>query len=242
MAGWLFRARRCERRAPAPGEAGNSVFGDRCLRAPGEHHVGRSASNDLGRVADGIGRGRAGGDQARDRPEEVVLDGGQASRHVRDQLRDASRGHPICPPAVHRADLLRKRFHPAEPTPKHHPGSGSGLVVWPVSNPCLGHCFPGGDQKELTDAVESPDLFSLEVVLWVVTLHLRGDSGSHRRGVEPGDGPNSGTAFGDRLPERVDVVADGRDDPHARNDHPSTGIATKALGRGHPYFRPLVSC
>jgi hypothetical protein len=104
-------------------EPGDTVGGDGGFRSSRQHDVGCSPPDQLGGVADGVSRCRTGGDDTTHRPEQVVFDGGQTSRHVGDDLGNPGGADSIGTPVEHQGHLVDERTHPSEAGADHHPGS-----------------------------------------------------------------------------------------------------------------------
>ncbi len=208
--------------SPGLGECGDAEGRDRGLGSAGDHHVGGATTDQLGTVADGVGGSRAGGDDARDRSQQIVLDRSQPGRHVGDDTRDTGGAHPIRAALVEDGYLLDERAHPTEARPDHHAGPRRLGVVLGVGDPRLFQRLTHRDQEELGEAVDSAHLSLLEVLLRLPA----GDLGRDRRpialGVEEGDLTDTGPPGQHRLPGGTGILPDRSDRPEPGDDHPSS--------------------
>ena len=174
-------------------EAGHAERVDHAVRAAGEHHVGVAAADDLGRLADRLRAGGAGGQAVGVRapgPEEA---GQVAGGRVRLLLGLADRVERAASPWRVKADGVdlavagrlvdearRTGGSPAAPRPsrgRRRTACGRGPVV--VSRPewSIGH--PGGGEGELrVPAVLVPAVGVVDVVGQVGSRSPRRRSGS----------------------------------------------------------------
>src|SRR5471032_2287652 len=74
---------------------------------------------------------------------------------------------------------------------------------------------------ELDEAPHLLDLFFLDVVGWVETLHFSRDPAGEGRWIELGDGRNPALAHADGLPGRFRAYAERRQQPDAGHYHSS---------------------
>src|SRR5690606_18385950 len=83
---------------------------------------------------------------------------------------------------------------------------------------CIVERQAGGGHGELGKPVEPPRPPLLDMVGGMEVVHLRGNAGAERSGVEPGDAPHRRGSPPESLPERLHARTDGGDGADAGDE------------------------
>ncbi len=101
-------------------EGGDADRRDAALGAAGEHRDGVAAPDHLGRLADGVGAGGAGGDGGEVRPARVDLDRDVAGGDVGDELRDEEGADAVRALVEEHLELVVAGVQPADARADDH--------------------------------------------------------------------------------------------------------------------------
>ena len=212
-------------------EAGHAERVDHAVGPAREHHVGVAPADDLGRLADRLRAGGAGGQAVGVRPpgaeDPGQVAGGRARLLLglvdRVQLLEALAGEAggvDLPVARRGVDELDEPGEVLLPLARAEVDAEPRAVeVRRRLQPRVVDRHPGGGDGELgVPAVLAPAVGVGDVVGQVEALGLGGDPGREAGGVEQRDRADAAPPFLERGPGRLQVAADRGDHPHPRHD------------------------
>ena len=192
-------------------EAADGELDDHRLGAAGHHHVGAAGADKVHRVADRVGRGRAGGGEDVAGALRAERDRHVAGALVGDELGDGERREPVGSLVEEGAERI---FSHLEPADAHAEDGGHAVHVGLLLGAEAGVApsLVGRRHRVLRELRHVPRLALLqepraERVL-LEALHLRRNLAGAARGVELGYAADAGLAGLHRLPGRVLAVAD----------------------------------
>ncbi len=198
------------------------------LEATGDDDVGRVTRDQLGGLADGRAAGCAGGGHREVGPACAEGHRDHAGRAVGQEVRDQSRRDAAWPFRVEDGLLFDHHVSAAHTGAEDH--SDARRVLGRHVEAGVGHRLLRGRQRVDRGALELPKLLAIDVRFRVEVRELTGDWIFVGRGVERLDGADAGAAGGEALPRRLDVVADGRQQPEARHDNSAHEISRGSRG------------
>ena len=224
---------------------------DHAVDAAREHHVGGPIPDQLRRLADRLGTGRACGQAREVRPPSPESGGEVACGRPRLLLGLEDRVEDLDPPSreapgVNPALLGRPPDEVDEPGEVRGPFARAEVDAEP-----RGVDLPAIEQPGLTDGLRRdrqcdprvpteplpPRRLVPEVPRQVEPLQLGGDPSREGAGVEPGDRADPAAPLAEGLPRRGHVEAHRSGHAHPRHHHPPTRVDHRPL----PPF-PVRSC
>jgi len=167
------------------GEGGDRDLTDPRLGAPGDHHVGVAAADDVERVADGVVAAAAGAHRRVVRPARIGVDRHEPGAHVRDERGHQERTNPLNAQVVRLDHVPDHGVDATDPRADDHAGSlGQRLVDDRVGDTGVGQrldrCGPG----EVHVPIVAADLLLGHHQLGLEVPHLPGDLRVKARRVE----------------------------------------------------------
>src|SRR5205807_1923122 len=167
--------------------------GDRGLGATRDHGDRVAPLDDLGRLADAVGAGRAGADHGVVGTAGAQVHGDQAGAHVRDHHRDGEGADAAHAALQQHGLVLLDLLHSAD-------GGGDddadivGVHLVRTQARLLDRHLRRG-QRELAEAPDVPRGLAVHVVGSLEVADLAGDLAAVLRGVETGDRADAGDAL-----------------------------------------------
>ncbi len=191
---------------------------DAGLAAACQEGVGVAELDDAPRLADGVVRRGARADVADVRPLEAVFHADQTAGHVGNHHRDHE-GRDPTRALVHEDRVLDfQRGQSADAAAEH--AAEAGAVHGFEVDARVGERHLGRAHHQLRVAVTAADILRVsEIGQRIVAAHLAGDLAVVVRDVEGRDAPDAADAGDEVAPEGLQVVANRRDDAHARDDY-----------------------
>ncbi len=244
-AGLFRRVVEAGRHGPRGDEARHAHRADRRLCAARQHDVGVAVLDQPGRVADGVGAGRAGGDHRMVRPLESIADRNLAARQVYEGRGDEERAHPAGPLFVQLDRSPLDGGEPADARADHDPGPLAVLLGLRLPARVLHGLVGRGDgiEDEIVDpplVAGGEGLVGIEgardvrpaAAAAVHTRHLAGDLAGIVGRIEGGYPPDSGLAGQDGGPGDLGPLTQGGDQADTGDDDsthasPQTGAVLK---------------
>src|SRR5213082_313806 len=203
------------------GEARHHERRDRRLGAAGDHDVGLVVPDDLEGVGHAVGGLRAGRHRAVVRPLRAVAHGNQRRGHVRHVHGDEERGDAARALLEQGAAVF---FEGLEPAGARADQDAHPLQVHRVparGETGIGHRLLRGADRELREQVVAADFFLVEEPRRVEGLHFARELHGALRRVEARDRPRPGAAGQQAVPGALDIGAQRRQEPEARDRDPA---------------------
>ena len=190
---------------------------DACLGAAREDCVGGAATDDLGRLADGVRPGRARGHGRVVRAAEAQRYRELAAARVDEHARDERRGDAIGPPRAQDLGLLGDADHPADGGAEQD--ADARRLVRAVEAR-VGDGLARGREREQDVPLELAHLLRRGDRARIEVLHLGGDAHREAARVERADEVDAALSGDRRAPGRGRVVSDRRHRAEPRDDDP----------------------
>ncbi len=197
-------------------EGGVGEGRDGGLGAAGDHHVGVAAADHVHRLADGVGAGGAGRNDAEVRPARAELDGHDAGANVADEGGDGE-GRDFARAAV--VELLELGLvgeHAADAGADDDADAVGVLGVHAQAG--VGPGLLGRAESEVGVAVVSTRLLRVHELLDVPALHLGAHLGGEGRRVELRHAVDAVFTRHEAGPEGVGILAKAMDDAETGDD------------------------
>lgn len=189
------------------------------LTAACNHDVRVAPPDRVRRLAQRMGAGRTGRDEAEIGPARAILDGDQARTHVADQRGDREGRHLARPTLHEHAQLVLKRVHAADSRPDHH-AHAVGILAGHVDSR-IGHRLLRRHETKVRIAVVAPRFLGIHVLRRIPIEHLGANLAGELGRIElrhPLDAATTGQQAG---PERINVMTDRGHDPEPRHYDPT---------------------
>ena len=205
-------------------EASDADLADRRLGPARDHHVGVAVADQAHGVADGMGAGRAGGDDRMVRTLEAVADADLPRDQVDQGAGHEEGGHAPGPLLFHHHGGVGDGVEPADARADQDAGPLAALVVLRRPAAVLDGLLRGGHAEE-DEGVDLPLLLGLHVgvgvegpIRAVAQGHLAGVGGGQPLGIEAGDRLAARLARQDAAPAFLDPIRQRRDKAQSGND------------------------
>jgi len=221
-------------------EAGKGKWGDRSLRAAGDHDVGFAAADGVVGIAEGMRGRRAGGNHTVVRATGPQLDADHAGADVADQRGDGERGN-LAGAAFAQGRVLRfKGAHAADTRTDDH-AHAVGILLRHVEAGVF-HGLLGGAETQMRIAVVAARLLGIHVLGGIPPTHLGADLRGEIGGVKQGHTIDAALAGHQAGPKIVHRVADRGDGTQAGdNDAAGRGSVLIHKRRGEVFEKESPS-
>ena len=196
-------------------EPGHADGADGRFAAAGEHDLGRSVADEARGIPDRVGGRGASRARGAERAPRAELERHVRGAHVGDHHGDQQRVGAVRPLVEELVGLDVQRLQATDAA--GHDGPDPLCLCAGVEGGVPGG-VDGRRDRIATEEVQPARLALVDVVLSDEALDLGGDVHLVAGGVKAGDLADSRLAGHKPAPERVHVVADGRDDTKAGDD------------------------
>ena len=227
-------------------KASDANLADGAFGAARDHHVGIAQHDQPRRIADGMGAGRAGGDDRMVRPLEAEADRDLPGHKVDQRTGNEEGRDPLRPALLDQHRGFRDRVQPANPRADHHAGADAVLLVG--RNPAgIRHRLRGGGHAVKNEIIDLAAILGLHPVIGiegpvaaVAKRDLTGIFRHHILGVETGDRPGPGFPGQKPRPGLIDPRGQRRDHSQTSDDNsahpqaPSQRIIARFLHAPRP--------
>src|ERR1035437_7203670 len=214
----VARAHGAHRAKAAVADGNDSRF-----RTAGKHDLGVAGLDGAPGFADGVVRRRARRAGGEVRPAQIEIHRDEAGRHVADEHRDGERRHAPRPALEQDVMLFGRRGEAADAGADHR--ADFVAIFLGEFEAGIFQRTPCGIYGKMRIAVGAADFLGRgKRGCRIKIFHLAGDLRVERRRVKARNFVNATLAGDEALPERIEVVAQRRDDAHARDDDAAVGI------------------
>ena len=202
------------------GEPADHRLVDAGLGPSRDHHVRVAATDRLRGLADRVAAGGTRRHRREVRAGHAEVDRDLARAGVRDAHRDEERADAVGAAQHVRRDAVHQCADATKAGPEDHAGPLGEVAFEASRQPGLVQRLARRHQPEGDVAVGAALILAIEDTARVEVVHLAGDLRRDPRRIEGLDPADAGAAGDEVRPARGDVVAERREESHARDDDP----------------------